>query len=163
MKTHVNKILLFVASQEWPSPEIEQSLLELRRVQLHELMFRIRRLRRIANVSHDVDLPSDREESRPEGPARSAYSASFIDDVITLLQIEAELDTREVAEALSKSLLGSPEAFILRKKESLRRWLQRLSEVKEPRVILQHATRIRNSIVRTGKEGWTLDDVRTSI
>lgn len=155
-------LLLFLASTDASATDLDDALLRLRRMPHSELMNRIRELRHIALLTRG-QLDDERADVESTSNTRSPSAASFISDIIGMLRDQAKLPTRRIVAELSKSLLGSTRALPLRDKEGLRRWLQRLSEIKDPRLILQHAITIRNNAMHSTEGVWTLDDVRNQL
>lgn len=118
-----------------------------------------RRVRDVEDVLFGKGSPKrvvSRRETRHE-PGATRISPTTIDDVVTLLRDEAGMSAREAAATLQQAL--SIQKFPLRVKESLERYVARLSKRVEPRELLMVATRIRNDRVHHRPSTWTVEDV----
>lgn len=162
--TSLRKLTLLLAGSGLSLSEIERAVMELQRNDPYDVVAQIDHLRREMAKSFERRRHEPTWEYVRDHPIRireTLFSHSDIGErVEDLLKHQAGLGTSQAFDLLVESLMkagalhGDDVPPLSRK--SLSNWVGRLSNVVPQKLILSHATQIRNSFVNSPGADWRL-------
>ncbi len=164
MSSPQRKLALLLAGSGLSLPEIERAISELQHEGPYELLMQVDYIRKEISTVFGRRRHEPIWDYKPIPSVQIRESLGGLSDigvrVESLLKDQARLGTHEAYKLLSTSLV-SANALHRRdvpplSRKALSNWVARLSKIVPGKLILSHATQIRNSLVHSPDADWRL-------